>query len=283
MPDIPNVPGVPSLSSYAAGFPALLTTDGAHDLASVPEQWGIYFGSAPVVVADSVVSFEYKQEWAISDFPVEQGAFASYNKVQEPYLVRLRYATGGSEQARTAFLSSVAAISGTVKLFTAITPTATYSNVNVTHYDYTRTSVRGLGLLQVDIYLEQVREVTQSAPTGPSTGNAGSYPNGGLPAIDPNGVLSPSGVTSNGAPLPATLPNGVAYNVNAGTSTPFSQQFANPVFSTPTSVTSGLVPTSPAAASPVANGSVQPVQTGTVRVYDANPNNQFPFMLNGLQ
>lgn len=119
--------------------------------------WGIYYGGAPVVIADNVISFDYRQQSSISDFPVEEGSFQSYDKVAIPYDARIRFTAGGPEVARQALLTSIAAIAGDLNLYDIVTPTAVYLNANVVHYDYTRRANSGLGLLVVDVWLLEVR------------------------------------------------------------------------------------------------------------------------------
>ena len=74
------------MSSYTVDVPILLLAD-ALGLPPSPlaPQWGIYLDGEPVVDADSVVTFDYRQEWTVSDYPLEQGAFQSYDKVQTPF------------------------------------------------------------------------------------------------------------------------------------------------------------------------------------------------------
>ena len=160
---VPNVPGVPPLGSYSVGLPVLLLAD-ALGLPPSPlaPQWGIYLDGVPVVDADSVVTFDYRQEWTVSDYPLEQGAFQSYDKVQTPFDVRVRYAAGGSQQNRQALLDSIDDIAGTLTLFDVVTPEAVYQSVNVTHYDYRRTATNGVGLLQVDVWCVEVRVTAQA-------------------------------------------------------------------------------------------------------------------------
>jgi hypothetical protein len=108
------------------------------------------------------VTFDYRQEWTVSDYPLEQGAFQSYDKVQTPFDVRVRYAAGGSQQNRQALLDSIAAIAGDLNLYDVVTPEAVYQSVNVTHYDYRRTATNGVGLLQVDVWCIEVRVTAQA-------------------------------------------------------------------------------------------------------------------------
>lgn len=169
------------------------------------EQWGIFQNGVPVITADSVVSMEYRQEWLISDFPLELGAFESYDKVYSPYLVRFRFSAGGSEANRAALLASVAAIAGDLNLYDAASPEAIYLDCNVTHYDYRRTAINGVGLLVVDVWLEEVRIVTSSTsdttmPSGTATGNT-AEPSGASPLND--GSVQPQ---PPGGGVPGTVP-----------------------------------------------------------------------------
>lgn len=143
------------------------------------EQWGIFQNGVPVVTADTVTAFEYRQEWVLSDFPLEGGAFQSYDKVYVPYDARFRFVSGGSEANRAALLSSVQAIAGTLTLFDAASPEAIYLSCNIKHFDYRRTSTRGVGLIEVDVWLEQVNEMNSppnntAQPSGASPVNDGS-------------------------------------------------------------------------------------------------------------
>ncbi len=166
--NVPNVAGIPSVIFNAAGLAAdaastLLTGDLVTSFGSGPQQWGLYSGGAPVVTADSVLTMEYKQEWAVCDYPVEEGGFASYNKVQIPYDGRFRFAAGGTQAARSALLSSIAAIAGTLHVYDLVTPDAVYPNLNVIHYDYKRTNQSGNGLLMVDVWCQEIRQAGASS------------------------------------------------------------------------------------------------------------------------
>lgn len=157
--NVPNVPGVPSnllFSAAAAIQPVLMLADAISYFGNGP-QWGLFQGGAAVIAADSVLDFSYQQNWAICDYPLEKGAFLSYNKVQIPYDVRIRFVQGGSEAQRSALLASVAAIAGDLNLYDAVTPEGVYVNLNVKHYDYRRTAENGIGLVIVDLWCEEIR------------------------------------------------------------------------------------------------------------------------------
>ena len=159
----------------------LLTQDLIGDIAPPGAQWGVFSGGGAVITADTVLSLGYKQEWSISDYPVERGSFESYDKVALPFDARVRFAAGGSATNREALLSSIAAIAGTTQVFDVVTPEFVYTSATISHYDYQRTSHQGLGLLQVDVWLLQVIQQGNddalggaSQPDGAPTVNGGS-------------------------------------------------------------------------------------------------------------
>lgn len=156
---VPRVPGVPSLRSYAISSIALLALDAVRIILGQTEtRWGIFLAGLPVLVMDSTVSFELKQDFPISDYPVESGGFQTYNKVQLPKDIRMRFSAGGSESNRQAFLTSINAVINTTDLYDVVTPEEVYLNYCFTHRDFTRTSQNGVGLIVVDLWLTEVRE-----------------------------------------------------------------------------------------------------------------------------
>ena len=90
----------------------LLTSDGASDSGDSPgPQWGIFDQSLqPVIVGDSCLLVDYRKEFRISDYPIEQGDFASYNKVETPYDFKMTFTKGGSSSDRQTFLTAVAGV-----------------------------------------------------------------------------------------------------------------------------------------------------------------------------
>lgn len=181
-PNVPNVPGVPALPRLPGAIPPVVQLLVADVLAvfgglgNAP--WGLFLNGLPVVTADTVTSFDFKASSNISSFPVEQGGFESYNKVQKPFDVRMRFATGGSAADRQELLESVAAACNSLDLMDAVSPEAVYESVNPVYYDYRRTAVQGVGLLVVDVFCEEVRVRASSSFTSsnPSTNTPASSP-----------------------------------------------------------------------------------------------------------
>jgi hypothetical protein len=202
--NVPNVPGVPQVA-FAPGTEAglaLMSSDGPGvESLFAPGQWGIYLNGLPVVVATSVIGVEFKKEFVISDYPVEGGGFESFDKVQLPYDARVRFAAGGTEANRSALLASVGAIAGTLTLYSVATPEVVYPSATVRHYDYRRTATSGLGLLVVDVWLEEVRQ------TGSSTGLSSPY--NGAATQQPSGADQLSSGTVQPVPPPLQPQDGI--------------------------------------------------------------------------
>lgn len=146
------------------------------------DQWGLFLDGVAVVVADNVVGFEFKQDYRIASYPIEEGSFESFNKVQTPYGVRLRFSSGGSAADRQALIESVDNIIGSLDLFDAVTPEKVYPDLNPVHQDLHRTARNGVGLLVIDLFCEQVRvtatpqfassQTSTVSPTGSTTSSS---------------------------------------------------------------------------------------------------------------
>jgi len=165
-PLVPNAPGVPAVLRDGAKIldgatGGLLGISDALDsiLGTSAEQWGIFnpLSGQSIALADSVVSIQYRNESRISDYPVEQGSFASYNKVANPYDVRIRMVKGGRQEDRSSFLSAIEAASIVTDLYTVVTPEKTFENANITGYDYARETLNGAYVIIVDIDIREVR------------------------------------------------------------------------------------------------------------------------------
>jgi hypothetical protein len=92
------IPGLPGLPSDVSVFDdvALLGSDAVSLLGFNTPQWGLFQDGEPLVVADTVTAFDFREDWRISKAPLEGGAFTSYNKVQIPFGIVLRFVAGYS-------------------------------------------------------------------------------------------------------------------------------------------------------------------------------------------
>jgi hypothetical protein len=208
----------------------LLTADAISVLSafSGPE-WGVFLNGVQVVGQNvnniiNIVSglgsgnfldLDYRAHFSISNYPVEQGAFQSYNKVQSPYDVAVTITAGGTVANRAALLSQVQAIIGTTEQYTVLMPEGSLVSLNPISYSYHRRHDSGLGLLMVTIVFQQVRpagdpQFSTTANTS-NTGAAAPTTGGPPPITNPvTGFIASTsaislGVMSALAPAVATV------------------------------------------------------------------------------
>lgn len=202
-PTVPTAPGVPALNRVAAAQNniGLLLADAAQiaNLFAQP-QWGLFtqdggplfpgFSATPIINAiasgvglanTSVGEEAYRREYRISTAPQEHGAFLSYNKVQMPFDGRVSYIVSGLAEARAFFLQQLETAAAALDLYALVMPEMVYPSVNIIHHDFRRRASRGLQMLEVDIWVEEVRVTgtaqfsngTTKTPSGADPFNAG--------------------------------------------------------------------------------------------------------------
>lgn len=240
--NVPDVDGVPEVL-FAAGAGLGVTLAVADDPLAVSafvgfnaQRWGLYGqGGSPVIEADCIAAFDHKREWVISDYPVERGAFESYDKVSVPFDVRLVYCAGGSEENRAALLRSVDAIAGDLNLYDAVTPEKVFQSVNVVHHDFSRTSQRGVGLLTVALWCREVREITNSSGTSNPSAAGGTGQTASPSGADPvdGGVVQPRDATPSEMSSVATQDFSGGYNVSGYSVPEYTADVGEAVFTDP--------------------------------------------------
>lgn len=206
-PNVPNSPGVP-LIPRSPNFPPLAGIGlGALEgiiwrSFQIDSRWGIFdsqgnaVGNPQNLILETIglgstlstKSVEFVKETRVSDFPLEKGGFASYNKVEMPAEPVVTLCVSGSESARQAFLSDIDKACKSTDLYSVVTPEITYANYAIEKYNYQRRSDKGCTLLQVEIALKEVREVsaqfTKAAPKQPDA--APQVDNGKVQAQQPS-------------------------------------------------------------------------------------------------
>jgi hypothetical protein len=200
-PNIPPFPGVPALvrpvSAAIAANPAIAIGIGTLENILIPAlqqlpKWGIFDAAGnqlgiaasqdnPILVAlasqiggaSAVLStygLDYVKEMRVADFPLEGGAFATYNKVELPANPTVTLILdSSSENDRTNFLNAIDAATKSTNVYNIVTPTVTYTRYTLERYSYRRYATRGAYLLMVEISLKEARGVSAAfaQATGP--------------------------------------------------------------------------------------------------------------------
>lgn len=162
-PDVPVAPGVPpvlrrGVQEAGAALPAALTKDAPGLDTNSAARWGIFSNKGALALKpDSITAMEYRREFRVADYPIEQGGFESYNKVATPYDIRVTMTKGGKLSERKDFLDQIDAIVATLDLFTIVTPERSYPNVNIVRADYRRNATQGATLLTVELQAIEIR------------------------------------------------------------------------------------------------------------------------------
>lgn len=197
-PNVPPLPGVPPVLRNAAAT-VTNTIVGVGEAVRLVQrilgltpgpQWGIFDDDGqPVITGDSCLSFEYAKDSRVADFPIENGGFESYNKVDLPADCKITFAIGGTTAARSDFLQYMRDAISALDLFFCVTPDISYGDMNIVHYDYRRTVESGVQLMAVDIWLREIREAaapeftSTKSPTGEATKNNGTVQATAVPPV----------------------------------------------------------------------------------------------------
>jgi hypothetical protein len=190
------------------------------------------------VTVDSVNSFEYTRDYKVSDYPQEQGAFQSYNKVQVPYQSKVTFVAAGT---RTTLLNIMEPIAASLALVVIVTPEISYPSANITHYGIRpRQSTSGPAMVYVDVWFEEIRVTAGVALSTQSAAIPASTPGTSTTAAGAAAV----GAVTGGATSAAGLPTPVAVTPS---------EFLAPI-QTQTNLPNA---TSTNAASPQSDGAVQ--------------------------
>ena len=180
-------------------------------------QWGIFdsYGNQ-AVFPDSFFGVEVVVPNMLCDAPIEQGSFATYNKVKAPNRITVRMVSGGTLYNRQSFLATIDQMSHDTNLYSILTPEKSWTNMNLVAYDFRREAVHGANMLMVNCAFEEVRiiqSVTYSSLVPPDA-QTNSTTSTGMP--DPTNTALPQaqanssvgGVTAQ--PLPAVNGWGIA-------------------------------------------------------------------------
>lgn len=176
-PDIPPLPGVPAIPRSPL-FPPLATAglnlliQAFESTNEIATRWGIFdedgnaladpnnFQASQGQTLLSTSAVEYSKELQVSDFPLERGSFAAYNKVERPATPSVTFAFAGSESDRTQFLNVIDDATRSTNLYSIVTPEVTYVNYTIERYNYQRRNSKGATLLIVELSLKEIRQVS---------------------------------------------------------------------------------------------------------------------------
>jgi len=126
---------------------------------AVSGSWTIHDKNGRVALEfDSFLGLDYRGESRVAAEPVEEGSFASFNKVSTPYLISLRLAKSGSDLS--GFVTALESLKGSLDLFSIVTPEKVYPSANIVSVAYARRREDGADRLVAELGIVEIRQVT---------------------------------------------------------------------------------------------------------------------------
>lgn len=167
-PDVPNLPGVPAINRSSAGYVAAgLTILGEIlPLSTFGLNWGITFlDGTSALTPDSFVSYEYKEEYRIPNYPTELGGFLNYNKVALPFDIKITVTCSGNGKMTTAqFLDRLYYLLETTTFVSIVTPDKTFLVTNLVHMDYRKEATNGATMIIANLWFQEIRLTEEILP-----------------------------------------------------------------------------------------------------------------------
>lgn len=188
--DVPVATGVPTVAARVIeGAEAVVSVTAGtlledYLVSDAASHWGIFDSAGNrVLTAARVMSLDGQSSYQISDAPMEEGAFASYNKVTAPRAYRVLMVCDGSEAGsggisdlismysigtgdiyvRKNFLDTLEVLEQDTNLYSVTTPEKVYRNVNIVGSRWSRSSRGGITMPAVEIMLQEVRLTATSS------------------------------------------------------------------------------------------------------------------------
>lgn len=123
-------------------------------------QWSLNNASGEAVVRfTSFLSLDLRNESLVVSGPVEEGGFATYNKVETPLEVDVSLGIEGDDATLQTVLDTLDKLQAGTELLSLVTPNAEYQDLNLEGFNYRRRREDGLGVLWVDLSLVGVKQV----------------------------------------------------------------------------------------------------------------------------
>lgn len=123
-------------------------------------QWAIVNSSGMSITnITSLISVEVRDSAQVVSESIEQGSFASYNKVVAPFDIYVSVAVQGEPDELQRTIDDLRAAKAGTELYSLITPEQEYEDLCIESMDYKRTREDGINALYVELHMVEVRQV----------------------------------------------------------------------------------------------------------------------------
>lgn len=204
-PNVPKLPGVPNLqrpiAALAATLPAIIKSLQVQappgflvQASKSAPVWGVFdFSGALAIDPQSMAAFGMRSEWRISDYAVQDGNFASYDKVTVPREIMVRMTMGKTLQDRIAFELACETVAASLDTYTIITPEKSYQNMNCLRHSVERVETKGAYFIEAEMFFRQINPVDAQYSTAmaAAANTANAAPASAIPAQS-LGIVQPT-------------------------------------------------------------------------------------------
>ena len=105
------------------------------------------------------IDLDSRTESQVSEYPIEEGGFASYNKTESPRELRVTLGIQGDNTDLEQSLIRLEEYRKKALLLIVSTPSRLYKSMTLESYSYKRTQDENAGKLIVELVLKEIREV----------------------------------------------------------------------------------------------------------------------------
>lgn len=125
-----------------------------------PEYYLTEAESSSIAVEFSrVMDLEMTAEGKVVSTPIEQGSFASYNKVASPTGIRATLAVEGTLSDLQSVVDRLFELKDGTELVNFVTPVREYQKYTLEKFSYQQAAEKGVNVLYVEINLSEIKEV----------------------------------------------------------------------------------------------------------------------------
>lgn len=117
----------------------------------------------------AMMELSVEESTNLPEEPIEQGTFATYNRIVEPIEIRCRLAAQGYPSKIQSMLDRLHELKEGTEKVSFIIPEASYDNLMLEAFDYRKDNHSGFNVLQVDLRLKEIREVPTTMTTSSVT------------------------------------------------------------------------------------------------------------------
>ena len=105
------------------------------------------------------MALELTAEGKVVSAPIEQGSFASYNKVATPASIRATLAAEGELSDLQYVVDTLFSLKDGTEIVNFVTPVREYQGYTVEKFSYQQAAEKGVNVLYVEISLVEIKEV----------------------------------------------------------------------------------------------------------------------------